>query len=121
MAHFAKLNSDNIVERVIVVGNQDCLDENGNESEEVGIAFCKQLLGSDTRWVQTSYNNNIRVRYAGRGMTYDETLDAFIPPKPYPSWVLDETTVDWEPPIPYPDDGQYYEWNEETISWELKP
>jgi hypothetical protein len=118
MAHFAKLQGNKVVQ-VIVVGNKDCLDENGNESESVGVSFCKSLFGGE--WVQTSYNNNFRVRFAYPDYTYDETLDAFIPPKPYPSWVLNETTVDWEAPVEKPDDGQEYTWNEETQSWNLVP
>lgn len=122
MAHFAQLNENNEVINVIVVGNNDCLDENGQESEQKGIEFCKSILGPNTKWVQTSYNNNIRVRYAGIGMTYDETLDAFIPPKPYNSWVLNNTTASWEAPVPMPTDapeGSYYQWNEDNVNWEL--
>ena len=122
MAHFAQLNENNEVINVIVVGNDDCLDENGQESEQKGIEFCKSILGPNTKWVQTSYNNNIRVRYAGIGMTYDKTLDAFIPPKPYNSWVLNNTTASWEAPVPMPSDapeGSYYQWNEDNVNWEL--
>jgi hypothetical protein len=117
MAHFAELNAENTVLRVIVVGNPDCLDPSGSESEAAGIAFCQQLYGADTRWVQTSYNASIRKHYAGIGYTYDATRDAFIPPQPYPSWVLDEATCQWEAPIPYPGDGLLYRWDEETSSW----
>jgi hypothetical protein len=85
MAHFAELNSDNIVTRVIVVGNPDCLDENGQESEAVGIAFCKTLFGAETQWVQTSYNATFRGKYAGIGDTYDATLDAFVLTEPAPT------------------------------------
>lgn len=118
MAHFAELDANNVVTRVIVVGNQDCLDENGQESEAVGIAFCQQLLGADTRWVQTSYNSSFRSHYAGAGYTYDDQRDAFIPPKPYSSWLLDEATLSWQSPVPMPSDGNAYRWNEETTSWE---
>ena len=120
MAHFAELDQNNIVTRVIVVNDDYLKDENGDEVEELGIAHLESVHGGN--WVQTSYNNNIRVHYAGIGYTYDETLDAFIPPKPYNSWVLNETTADWEAPVPEPTDapeGSYYEWNEETTSWEL--
>jgi hypothetical protein len=117
MAHFAELDSENKVTRVIVVGNPDCLDEQGIESEAVGIAFCQQLLGADTRWVQTSYNGTIRGKYAGIGDTYDITRDAFIPPQPYASWVLNKDTYLWEAPVPMPDDGQSYEWDEEQGQW----
>lgn len=117
MAHFAQLNKNNTVIQVIVVNNSDILDENTQESEAVGIAFCQQLFGADTRWVQTSYNSNIRKNYAGIGYTYDSQRDAFIPPKPYDSWVLDEAICQWQPPVPMPSDGQLYAWNEVTVSW----
>ena len=85
MAHFAELDADNKVLRVIVVGNPDCLDENGNESEAVGIAFCQSLFGAGTRWMQTSYNGTMRGKHAGIGDTYDATSDAFVSPEPAPS------------------------------------
>lgn len=98
MAHFAQLDENNQVLQVIVVANQDILDENNNESEELGIIFCKSLLGQDTNWKQTSYNNNFRVRFAGIGFTYNEELDAFIKPCPDPSWIFNKETYDWCPP-----------------------
>jgi len=125
MAHFAQLNENNEVIQVIVVGNQDCRDAQGNESEEVGINFCKSLLGAHTNWKQTSYNNSIRKRYAGIGYVYNAELDAFIPPKPYPSWTLDTQEASWVPPIPKPaDEGKgdppkLYMWNEDTLGWDL--
>lgn len=100
MAHFAELNVDNTVLRVLVVDNNDITDENGQEQEQLGITFLQNILGQDTRWVQTSYNNNFRFRYAGIGYTYDEELDAFIPPKPDGSWVLNSETLNWEPSEP---------------------
>ena len=112
MAHFAKLEN-NIVTNVIVVANQDILDENGQESEQKGIDFCSNLLGGS--WIQTSYNGKIRKNYAGVGYTYDETLDAFIPAKPYNSWLLDETSCTWKAPVDKPEGN--YTWNEETLSW----
>lgn len=115
MAHFAKLNDQNTVLQVIVVHNNELLD-NGVESEAKGIAFCQSLLPG-TNWVQTSYNGNIRKNYAGIGFTYDPTRDAFIPPTPYPSWMLDEATCRWEAPIPYPTDGERYVWDEASQSW----
>ncbi len=115
MAHFAKLKN-NIVQQVIVVSNQDILDEQGQESEEKGIAFCSNLLGGT--WKQTSYNGNIRKNYAGIGYTYDEGRDAFIPPKPFNSWLLDEDTCQWKAPVDYPTDGERYTWNEETLTWD---
>jgi hypothetical protein len=114
MAHFAKLEN-NVVTNVIVVSNQDILNEQGQESEQKGIDFCTNLLGGT--WKQTSYNGNIRKNYAGIGYTYDEVRDAFIPPKPYNSWTLDETTCQWKAPVDYPKDGNRYLWNEETQSW----
>ena len=115
MAHFAKLKN-NIVQQVIVVSNQDILDEQGQESEEKGIAFCSNLLGGT--WKQTSYNSNIRKNYAGIGYTYDEGRDAFIPPKPYNSWLLDEDTCQWKAPVDYPTDDKRYTWNEATLAWD---
>ena len=115
MAHFAELDDTNVVQRVIVVGNNDLLDENGNESEQKGIDFCVNLLGGI--WKQTSYNATFRKNYAGAGYLYDPILDAFIQPQPYPSWILNETTCQWESPVPYPTDGKTYYWDETTISW----
>ena len=114
MAHFAKLEN-NVVTQVIVVSNQDILNEQGQESEELGIAFCSNLLGGT--WKQTSYNGNIRKNYAGVGYTYDESRDAFIAPKPFASWVLDETTAQWKAPVDMPTDDKRYSWDEETTSW----
>lgn len=115
MAHFAELDENNVVLRVIVVHNNDCLDQDGNESEAVGAAFCTTLLGG--RWVQTSYNANFRKRYAGIGFTYDNVRDAFIPPRPYASWVFVEDTCDWAPPVPYPNDDKSYDWDETSLGW----
>ena len=109
MAHFAKLNSGNVVEQVIAVHNNDAPDE------ATGIAFLNTLF-KDAIWVQTSYNANIRKNYAGIGYTYDEQRDAFIPPKPYPSWVLIEDTCQWTAPVERPTDGSYV-WDESTTSW----
>lgn len=117
MAHFAQLDDDNVVLQVIVVNNNDCLDENGSESEAVGVAFCKSILGETTRWKQTSYNGNMRFNYAGIGYQYDPIRNAFIPPKPYASWLLDEATCRWTAPVPYPQDGKIYTWDEATTSW----
>ena len=114
MAHFAELDANNIVLRVIVVHNNELMD-NGQESEAKGIAFCQSLFGGT--WKQTSYNGNIRKNYAGIGFSYDAGRDAFIPPQPLPSWVLDDATCQWKPPIPEPQDGKVYRWDESTISW----
>ena len=116
MAHFA-LIKDNNVQQVIVVSNADLTDSDGNEQESLGIAFCHSLFGADGTWMQTSYNGNIRKNFAGTESTYDSTRDAFIAPKPYASWVLNEATCRWEAPTPYPDDGNSYEWDESTTSW----
>lgn len=115
MAHFAKIEN-NIVTQVIVVGNQDIIDENGQELEQKGIDFCSNLLGGT--WKQTSYNGKIRKNYAGIGYNYDEGRDAFIPIKPFNSWVLDENTCKWKSPIDMPNDNKSYIWNEETQSWQ---
>ena len=119
MAHFAEIDTDNIVTNVIVVNNEVILDENNVEQEALGIDFIHNLYNDNTTvWVQTSYNNSFRKNYAGIGHTYDETRDAFYAPQPYPSWTLNETTCIWECPEPYPDDGEHYKWNEETLSWD---
>lgn len=115
MAHFAQLDENNIVTQVIVVNNSDISDENGNESEAVGVAFCQSLLGGN--WKQTSYNGTICKNYAGIGYQYDSTRDAFIPPKPSASWVLDEESCQWTSPVAYPTDGKIYQWDEPTTSW----
>ena len=77
MAHFAQLNDSNIVQQIVVIANEDCLDESNNESEAVGIAFCKSLWGNDTIWKQTSYNSTMRYNFAAIGNTYDVSADAF--------------------------------------------
>jgi len=127
MAHFAQLDENNVVTQVIVVANEDTSDVNGNEVEEIGVAFCKKLLGADTNWKQTSYNNTFRVRYAGIGYTYNAELDAFVAPKPFASWVLNTETADWESPVgPAPtlteaeiEARSFYRWDEEAGAWEL--
>lgn len=116
MAHFAELDNNNMVLRVIVIDNKDIIDENSQESEEVGTMFCQNLLGGI--WKQTSYNGNIRKNYAGIGYKYDEERDAFIPPKPFNRWVLNEDTCRWESPIPYPNDDKRYVWNDNKGVWE---
>lgn len=116
MAYFAELNEDNLVINVISVNNNVCVDENGIEQEDIGISFCEELFGG--RWVQTSYNKRIRKKFASIGYTYDLDSDSFIPPKPYPSWVLDENN-DWRAPVRLePGVSGTWDWNEETLSWE---
>jgi hypothetical protein len=118
MAHFAEINSEGIVQRVIVVDNNDCKDAKGNESEAVGAAFCNTLLSGI--WKQTSYNASIRKNYAGVGYFYDEELDAFIPPKPFSKWILNEETAQWEAPTPMPEGSEEdrYVWNDNQGEWE---
>ena len=116
MAHFAELDSNNVVLRVVVVNNAELLDGDGVEQESLGAAFCQGLFGGT--WKQTSYNGNTRKNFAGIGYTYDSGRDAFIAPQPYASWVLNETTCNWEAPVAMPTDGNLYTWNEETTSWD---
>ena len=117
MAHFCKLDENNIVLEVHVVNNDDILNLPFPASEPVGIEFLKNWSGGYTNWKQTSYNNNFRKRYAGIGYTYDEQHDVFIPPKPFESWVLNQQELIYEPPITYPTDGKKYLWDEEIINW----
>ena len=116
MAHFAKLDENNTVLDILVVRNED-LDSSNEEAS--GIAYLTNLFGGI--WKQTSYNNNIRKNYASIGFTYNQNLNAFISPQPYPSWILNEITCKWEAPIPMPtveiDDKFTYTWKEETTSW----
>ena len=115
MAHFAQINSDNVVTQVIVVSNADCGGGEYPESDAVGAAFCTNLLGGT--WKQTSYNNNFRKRYAGIGYTFNAELDAFVAPKPYPSWTLNTETADWEAPVARPVEG-VWTWNESAQQWD---
>ena len=124
MAHFAQLDTNNVVTQVIVVNNNEVPDE------ATGIAFCQSLFGADTVWKQTSYNthggvNNrengvaFRKNFAGAGFTYDATRDAFIAPQPYLSWTLNEETCLWEAPTPMPTDGKIYQWVEADLNWQV--
>ena len=113
MAHFAKLGVGNIVERVEVVSNDIAT------TEQAGIDFLNNLYNTRDVWKQKSYNNNIRKNFAGIGFKYDQTRDAFIAPKPYESWLLNESTCRWEAPVAYPTDGQSYRWNEENKQWDV--
>tara|TARA_R110000868_G_scaffold291055_1_gene551379 strand:+ start:2118 stop:2489 length:372 start_codon:yes stop_codon:yes gene_type:complete len=119
MANFAQLDENYIVTEVIVVNNETINNLPFPESEPAGVAFLQLLFGSTTVWKQTSYNANFRKNYAGIGYTYDPVLDAFIAPQPYPSWLLNTTTCQWQAPAPYPDDGKTYIWDEATLSWVL--
>lgn len=115
MAHFAKLDDNNVVLAVHVVNN-DVITVDGVESEQAGIDFLSDLHGH-TSWKHTSYNGTIRKNYAGIGYAYDASRDAFIPPQPYGSWTLNETTCQWEPPVVYPTDGKLYGWFEPNQEW----
>jgi len=120
MAHFSKLGTGNIIETVISINNSVITDSNGIEQEQLGVDFINNLYGTNDIWKQTSYNGNFRKNFAGIGYTYDETRNAFISPKPYNSWILNESTCRWEAPVAYPTDGQRYTWNEETLNWILQ-
>lgn len=102
MAHFAKLDANNVVTEVIVINNDVIQNLSFPESEPVGVEFCQSLFGVDTAWKQTSYNNNFRKNYAGIGYTYDLVLDAFVPPQPAPECALNEETCQWICPPPAP-------------------
>jgi hypothetical protein len=136
MAYFAKLNSENIVETVISINNAVITDSNGIEQEQLGVDFINQLYKTNDIWKKTSYNTRggkyfnsdntlgdqskaFRKNYAGIGYNYDSQRDAFISPKPYNSWILNESTCNWEAPVAYPIDGKKYTWNEEILNWEL--
>ena len=121
MAHFAKLGVGNIVEQVIVVSNDIAT------TEQAGVDFINKLYNTRDVWKQTSYNNNIRKNYAGIGFHYDQSRDAFIPPKPFNSWILNEDTCLWNAPVAMPeltqeqiDNRNYYSWNETTKNWDLQ-
>ena len=124
MAHFCKLNSDNIVQDVVVVSNDIAT------TEQAGVDFLNNLYGTNDVWKQTSYNTYANVHtlggtpfrknYGSIGFTYNETIDGFVAPKTYDSWVLNETKGVWKPPVAYPNDGNEYDWNENTQNWVLK-
>ena len=121
MAHYAQIDSNNIVTQVIVIDNKDTADANGVEKEYIGAAYCERLFGGT--WKQTSYNGNIRKNYAGIGYKYQSDIDAFVPPKPYASWTLD-ANAQWQAPTPMPTDGSMespYTWDEATTSWIRSP
>jgi hypothetical protein len=124
MAYFAKLGTGNIVEQVISINNSVITDVNGIEQEQLGVDFINKLYNTRDVWKQTSYNNNFRKNYAGIGYTYDQTRDAFIPPKSFNSWTLNEDNCRWEAPVSKPttelEENQYYSWNESIINWEIK-
>jgi hypothetical protein len=113
MAHFAKLGTGNIIERVEVVSNDIAT------TEQAGSDFLNKIYNTRDVWKQTSYNNTIRKNFAGIGFTYDQQRDAFIAPKPYNSWILNENTCQWEAPVARPQDGKRYTWNETNLNWEI--
>jgi hypothetical protein len=113
MAHFAKLGVGNIVEQVIVVSNDIAT------AEQTGINFINKLYNTRDAWKQTSYNGTFRKNYAGIGFQYDQTRDAFIPPKPFNSWILNEDTCLWNAPVAYPSDNGNYKWNETNLTWDI--
>ena len=116
MAHFAQLDSNNIVTQVIVVHNNDAPDE------PAGLVFIAGTLKLDGVWKQTSYNGSFRKNYAGEGYLYDAVRDAFIAPTPYPSWGLNESTCRWDAPTPYPNiPDKRFNWDEATLSWRELP
>lgn len=136
MAYFAKLNNNNIVEQVISINNAVITDANGVEQEQLGVDFINQLYKTNEVWKKTSYNTRggkyfnsdntlgdqskaFRKNYAGIGYTYDSNRDAFISPKPYNSWILNESTCNWDAPVARPNDNNMYKWNEEILNWEL--
>ena len=117
MAHFAKLDENNVVLEVNVVDNNVLNNLPFPESEPVGIAFLTEWSGGYTNWKQTSYNANFRKNFAGIGFTYNHDLDVFIVIKPYSSWVLDTNTCQWQAPVQHPNDGNIYFWDEPDQSW----
>jgi len=119
MAHFAQLDDNNIVETIVVIDNNILEDDTENENEEQGIDYLKGIYGNNTNWKQTSFNNNIRKEYAGIGFTYDEVNDIFIRPKPYESWILNDS-FEWNAPIEDPNTpNEEYIWDEENNNWKL--
>ena len=121
MAHFAKIENG-VVTQVIVVDNKDCSDASGVEKEHIGAAFCERLFGGT--WKQTSYNGNFRKNYAGIGFSYNADIDAFVPPKPFNSWILNSDLAQWEAPVAMPEDAgtgdppKMYSWDEASTSWQ---
>jgi len=128
MASFAKIGLNSKVIEVLSVVNEVLHDSNGIEQEAIGIDFLTKLTGYPV-WKQTSYNTHggvhssgrtpLRKNHAGIGYTYDEDRDAFIPPKHFKSWILNEDTCIWEAPVAYPTDGEFYTWNESTLTWDI--
>jgi len=119
MAYFAKLGTGNIIETVISINNSVITDSNGIEQEQLGVDFINKLYNTRDVWKQTSYNRTFRKNFAGIGYQYDQTRDAFIPPKPFNSWILNEDTCLWNAPVAMPIDDNKYSWNESTLTWDI--
>jgi hypothetical protein len=118
MAHFAELNADNIVQRIVVVANA-VLDKDGVETESQGVTHLQSLYGADTQWKQCSYNGTTRFRFPSPGMFYDASKDGFYTPQPHDNWVWDDTLKCYVPPVAYPTDGNAYHWDQEGNQWTL--
>jgi hypothetical protein len=116
MAHFARIGAGYIIEQVHVVDNSVIMKD-GKEDEATGMAFLQNLYGNRETYIQMSYNSTFRKNYVGIGGRYDPDRDAFISPKPYPSWTLDDDTCRWNAPVAYPDDGEMYMWDEANTEW----
>ena len=119
MAYFAKLGTGNTVEKVISINNAVITDANGVEQEQIGVDFINKLYNTRDVWKQTSYNRTFRKNFAGIGYQYDQTRNAFIPPKYYNSWILNEDTCNWEAPVAMPEDNNRYAWNESILNWNI--
>jgi len=119
MAYFAKLGTGNIIEQVISINNSVITDSNGVEQEQVGVDFINKLYNTRDVWKQTSYNKTFRKNFAGIGYQYDQARDAFIEPKPFNSWILNEDTCIWKAPVDRPDNENIYTWNESTMTWDI--
>ena len=116
MAHFARVDTNNVVIEVIVIDNNSLKNLEFPKSEEPGRTFIRSI-GKPGKWYQCSYNKSFRKNYPGKGFVYNPKLDAFIPPQPYPSWTLNRTTCQWDPPISYPPGKELYDWDENTKTW----
>ena len=126
MAHFVEINALHEVINGVVLDDNQALDASGNEVESIGAKYLHDMFGGT--WLRTSYNTIVgkhvkggtpfRMNYAGIGFIYDESKDAFIPPQPFSSWILNKNTCQWEAPIEYPNDGKDYTWNEDTQAWD---
>tara|TARA_A100001201_G_scaffold108508_1_gene92818 strand:+ start:1366 stop:1779 length:414 start_codon:yes stop_codon:yes gene_type:complete len=117
MAYYVKLNSSNVVEKIYNIDSDLITDVDGTEKDSLAKEYLNLRYGFHPRWVRTYPDLSQRKNFAAVGYTYDNTRDAFIPPKPHESWTLNETTCLWEAPSAMPDDGKQYDWNEDSQSW----